>query len=236
MDIDGMGEALVDQVVERCGVASVDHLFRLDTQTLSALERMGDKSAENVVRSLALAKSRGLARVLYGLAIPHVGETMAEDLAAYFGSAAELLAFAARYAKGESDAVALVAPEKGSGAIEGLARKSADAIFTTLDSEPLRAVFEGLASAGVDLAARTERKRMAAGVAGKTFVLTGTLPTLKRNEAQDRIKAAGGKVSGSVSKKTDYVVAGDEAGTKLDKAKELGVAIIDEAQLLALLA
>jgi DNA ligase (NAD+) len=160
---------------------------------------------------------------------------MAEDLASYFGSAQELLDFAARYVAEEPEAVQRLAPDKGSGAIEGLARKTASSIFAELSSPAVRAVFAGLERAGVSLLATSARRSAVEGVAGKTFVLTGTLPTLKRNEAAERIKRAGGKVSGSVSKSTHYVVAGSEAGTKLEKAQELGVTVLEEAALLQLL-
>jgi DNA ligase (NAD+) len=235
MDIDGMGTALIEQVTRELGVRSPDQLFSLSAEQLEGLERMGKKSAENVVRALERAKGRGLTRVLVGLAIRHVGETMAEDLASYFGSAPALLAFARRYNAGEPEAVQTLTPDKGLGAIEGLAKKSATSIFAELDSEAVRKVFAGLEAAGVLLEATSARREVVEGVAGKTFVLTGTLPTLKRSEAADAIKQAGGKVSGSVSKKTDYVVAGEEAGSKLESAQALGVAVLDEAGLLALL-
>jgi DNA ligase (NAD+) len=235
MDIDGLGPALVEQVIEAHGVRSPEQLFGLTAESLAALERMGKKSADNVVAALERAKSRGLARVLLGLAIRHVGETMAEDLASYFGDAGTLLEFAGRYAQGDEAAIQQLAPDKGSGAIDGLARKSADSIFAELDSAAVRAVFEGLAAAGVSLGTLRARRAAVEGVEGKTFVLTGTLPTLKRNEAADLIKQAGGKVTGSVSAKTDYVVAGEEAGSKLVKATELGVVVLDEPGLLALL-
>ena len=237
MDIDGMGEVLVDQVVDKLGVRSPDDLFRIEVDALAALGRMGQKSAERVKTGLEAAKERGLARVLNGLAIRHVGETMAEDLAAYFKTADALLDFAARYVAEDEDVVETVAPAKSSerGAIEGLARKSADSIFHELDAPAVRKVFIGLADVGVTLSVRAADVHEVADVAGKAFVLTGTLPTLKRTEATKRIKAAGGKVSGSVSKKTDYVVAGDDPGSKHDKAQSLGVEIIDEAALLALL-
>ena len=237
MDVDGMGEVLVDQLVEKLGVRSPDDLFRLDVDALAGLERMGHKSAERVMAGLEQAKGRGLARVLHGLAIRHVGETMAEDLAAYFKTADALLEFAARYAAEDEDAIEMVAPTKSTerGVIEGLARKSADSIFRELDSPAVRKVFLGLADVGVELAVKAADLREVEAVAGKTFVLTGTLPTLKRTEATKRIKSAGGKVSGSVSKKTDYVVAGDEPGIKHEKAQSLGLAIIDEATLLEML-
>jgi DNA ligase (NAD+) len=237
MDIDGMGEVLVDQVVDKLGVRAPDDLFRLEVDQLAALDRMGKRSAENVKAGLEEAKERGLGRVLNGLAIRHVGETMAEDLAAYFKTADALLEFASRYVADDEEAVQTVAPAKSTerGAIEGLARKSADSIFHELDSPAVRKVFAGLADVGVSLSVKAADVRELAAIAGKTFVLTGTLPTLKRTEATKRIKAAGGKVSGSVSKKTAYVVAGDDPGSKLDKAQSLGVEIIDEAALLALL-
>jgi DNA ligase (NAD+) len=237
MDIDGMGAVLVDQVVDKLGVRAPDDLFRLDVDALASLDRMGLKSAERVVAGLQAAKGQGLARVLNGLAIRHVGETMAEDLAAYFKTADALLEFAARYAAEDEDAIETVAPAKSTerGAIEGLARKTADSIFAELDSPAVRRVFDGLAEVGVDLSAKSTEVSEVADVAGKTFVLTGTLPTLKRTEATKLIKGAGGKVSGSVSKKTDYVVAGEEAGSKLTTAQSLGVEVIDEAELLALL-
>jgi DNA ligase (NAD+) len=238
MDIDGLGEVLVDQVVDKLGVRSPDDLFRLEVDALASLDRMGQKSAERVVAGLEAAKGRGLGRVLNGLAIRHVGETMAEDLAAYFKTADALLDFAARYVAEDEEAIATVAPAKSTerGAIEGLARKTADSIFAELDSPAVRKVFAGLADVGVDLSLKAADVREVAEVVGKTFVLTGTLPTLKRTEATKLIKEAGGKVSGSVSKKTDYVVAGAEAGSKLEKAQSLGVTVIDEEALLALLA
>lgn len=235
LDVDGMGSKLIDQLVDKRGISRPHELFDLDAATLAGLERMGKKSAENVVRSLERAKDRGLARVLVGLAIRHVGETMAEDLAGYFHSADALLDFAERYVAGDEEAVATVAPDKGTGAIEGLARKSADSIFAELASAPVREIFDGLRAAGVKLTANEEKRQVIEGFAGKTFVITGTLPTLKRKEAETRIKQAGGKTSGSVSKKTDFVVAGEDAGSKLEKAQQLGVTVIDEAELLRML-
>jgi DNA ligase (NAD+) len=235
MDIDGMGTALIEQVTRELGVRSPDQLFALTAEQLAGLERMGKKSAENVARALDRAKGRGLARVLVGLAIRHVGETMAEDLASFFGTADALLDFARRYVQGEPEAVQTLSPDKGQGAIEGLAKKSATSIFAELDSDAVRAVFAGLAAAGVVLEATEARREAIEGVAGKTFVLTGTLPTLKRSDAAEAIKRAGGKVTGSVSKQTDYVVAGEEAGSKLEKAQALGLAVLDEAGLLQLL-
>ena len=235
MDIDGLGSSTVEQVVEHLGVRSPEQLFRLQADQLETLERMGKKSADNLIEGLERAKARGLSRVLVGLAIRHLGKTMSEDIAGHFGSATKLLDFAARYMSGDDQAISSVAPEKGSGAIEGMARKTADSIFAELDSDGVRSAFAGLASAGVKLDAVIVTTKSVEAIAGKTFVLTGTLPTLKRSAASEMVKLAGGKVSGSVSKKTDYVVAGESAGSKLATAEKLGVTIIDEAQLLALL-
>ena len=235
MDIEGLGASLVDQVVDKLGVRSPVDIFHLERDALAGLERMGDKSADNVVRAIEGAKDRGLVRVLIGLAIRHVGVTMATDLGAHFGTAEALLAFADRYVAGDDEAIQRVAPDKGSGAIEGMARKTADSIFAELASPAVRAVFEGLAAVGARLDAPRVVTQEVEAVSGKAFVLTGTLPTLKRSAAAERIKSAGGRVSGSVSKKTDYVVAGAEAGSKLAKAEKLGVAVIDEAALLAML-
>lgn len=234
MDIEGMGESLVQQVIEAYEVSTPDALFRLSHEQLAKLERMGDKSAENVIRGLERAKDRGLARVLVGLAIRHVGTTMSSDLATYFKSADALLDFAARYVGGDDAAIATVAPEKSTerGAIEGLARKTADSIFAELHRAEVRNVLSGLAEAGVSLDAILVEGRAVEGVDGKTFVLTGTLPTMKRAEAAALIKEAGGKVTGSVSKKTDYLVAGADAGSKLAKAEKLEIAILSEAELL----
>lgn len=235
MDIEGLGVSLVEQVIDKLGIVSPDAIFRMKAEDLAKLERMGKKSAANVMKAIEDAKGRGLARVLVGLAIRHVGTTMAEDLAGHFGSADALLEFAQRYAAGDREAIESVAPEKGSGAIEGMARKTADSIFAELSTPAVREVFSRLAEAGVKLDVVKAQTRSVAGVEGKTFVLTGTLPTLKRDDAAAMIKAAGGKVTGSVSKKTDYVVAGEEAGSKLEKAQKLGVRVLDEAGLLVLL-
>jgi DNA ligase (NAD+) len=235
MAIDGVGESLIDQLIEKLGISRPDELFGLTEEQLTELDRMGKKSAQNVVRSLEAAKPRGLAKLLNALAIRHVGETTSQQLANYFGSADALLAFAKRYMEGDPEAVATVAPASGAGAIEGLAKKTADVVFAELNSASLRAVFEGLAKAGVKLESVRAPRHESAEIVGKSFVLTGSLPTLKRDDAAERIKSAGGKISSSVTKKTDYVVAGEEAGSKLEKAKELNVAVIDEADLLRML-
>jgi len=235
MDIEGLGSKLILQVAETYGVAEPHELYSLKQPQLAALDRMGDKSAANVVAALEGSKGRGLARVLVGLSIRHVGLRTAEDLASYFGTRERLVECAQRFVDGDEEVIETLAPEKGTGAIEGLARKTADSIFAELVSPRIRSILDGLAEAGVKLEAVIERREEVEGVAGKTFVITGTLPTLKRKEAGDRIKVAGGKVTGSVSKKTDFLVAGDDAGSKLAKAEKLEVPVIDEAELLRML-
>lgn len=230
MDIEGLGEAVVDQVVTHLGVRGPADLFALSAERLAGLERMGDKSAANLVAGLQVAKGRGLARVLAGLALHQVGEKLAEDLAARFGSAQALLDLARRHADGDA------AAQDALMAIDGVAERTAQTVLDQLAHPAVRATFAALAAAGVELTHRGLAVAAVAGVAGKTFVLTGTLPTLTRPEAEKLIKAAGGKTSGSVSKKTDYVVAGADAGSKLAKAQELGVRILDEAGLKTLLA
>ncbi len=235
MDVDGLGSKLILQVAQRFEISEPHELFDLTEEQLAGLPRMGVRSARNLLAALERSKQRGLARVLVGLSIRHLGERMAEDLASYFGSAQKLLEFSERFVAQDEAAIEALAPDKGTGGIEGLARKSADAIFGELTTPRIRRIFEGLAAHGVSLDAVVERREAVEGVAGKTFVLTGTLPTLKRKDAGDKIKVAGGKVSGSVSKKTDFVVAGAEAGSKLAKAEKLGVTVIDEAELLRML-
>lgn len=247
MDIEGLGESLVALLTSTSllgsgtlfdpprTVRAPHELYGLTKPQLAGLPRMGDKSADNVLKALVGSKNRGLARVLYALAIPNLGETMSGLLARHFGTMDALLAFAGRYVAGDPEAVAQAAPDEGNGIIEGMGKKTADAIFGALDAAPMREIIQGLAAVGVSMISEAPKVVQKEGVAGKTFVLTGTLPTLKRDEAGDRIKANGGKVSGSVSKKTDFLVAGEDAGSKLEKATELGVKVIDEAELLRML-
>jgi len=236
MDVDGLGSKLILQVAKSYQVSEPHQLFALTEAQFAGLDRMGVKSARNVLAGLEKAKARGMARVLVGLAIRHLGERMSEDLASYFGTMGKLLDYAERFVGGDEAAIEALAPEKGTGAIEGLARKTADAIFGELDTARVRRIIAGLAEHGVSMDAVVERREEVEGVAGKTFVITGTLPTLKRKEAAERIKVAGGKVSGSVSKKTSFVLAGADAGSKLAKAEKLGVTVIDEPELLRMLA
>jgi DNA ligase (NAD+) len=220
MDIEGLGDKLVDQLVDAGVVRALPDLYRLGVANLAALDRMADKSAANVVAALEASKQTTLARFLYALGIRHVGETTAKDLARHFGALDRLL--------DASVEQLMQAPDVGP--------VVAQSIRTFFDQPHNREVVEQLRAVGVhwpehEGQADTSPKPLA----GKIFVLTGSLPTLEREDAKAMIEAAGGKVSGSVSKKTTYVVAGEAAGSKLDKAYELGVTVIDEAGLRAML-
>ena len=222
MDIEGLGDKLVDQLVDGGLIRTLPELYKLGVGKLAALDRMAEKSATNLVDALEKSKHTTLARFLYALGIRHVGETTAKDLARHFGSLDRLWAASVEDLLQVRDVGPIVA----------------QSLRTFFDQPHNREVAEQLRAAGVEWPETEE----AAGVdgdalplAGKTLVLTGTLPTLSREEAKARIEAAGGKVAGSVSKKTHFVVAGAEAGSKLDKAQELGVPVLDESGLLALL-
>jgi len=223
MDIEGLGEKLVDQLVDGNIVHTLADLYRLDVAQLSSLDRMAEKSAKNIVEALEKSKRPTLARFVYALGIRNVGETTARDLARYFGTLDQLAV---------ADIAALQeVPDVGPVVAESIAQ-----FFSETHNREVIAQLRDPALGGIQLQEGEGSRSASAGVLnGKTFVLTGTLPTLKREEAKDMIEAAGGKVSGSVSKKTDYVVAGEEAGSKLTKAQELGVALLDEEGLLKLL-
>jgi DNA ligase (NAD+) len=220
MDIDGLGEKLVDQLVDAAIVRTPVDIYRLGVVALANLERMGDKSAQNLLAAVEKSRHTTLARFVFALGIRNVGEATARDLARHFGALDALM---------EADEAALQrVPDVGP-----VVAKSIAEFF----AEPHnREVIEQLRAAGVRWEEGAPAAGAAGAAAGKTFVLTGTLPNLSRDEAKALIEAAGGKVAGSVSKKTDYVVAGAEAGSKLDKAQALGVAVIDEDGLRALLA
>lgn len=218
MNIDGLGEALVQQLTESGLVRSIADLYTLTAEQLVGLERVGEKSAQSLLEEIARSKEAGLARLLMGLGIRFVGERTAELLAGAFGSMEAIAAAGAD----ELEAVDEVGPKVSASIREFFA------------NERNQALVARLAALGLKMTA--EKKQKSTQLAGRTFVLTGTLPTLSREEARERIEAAGGKVSGSVSRKTSYVVAGDEAGSKLAKAQELGVAVIDEAALMEMLA
>jgi DNA ligase (NAD+) len=217
MNIEGLGEAAVAQLMERGLVRKVADLYKLTEEQLVGLERFAEKSARTLLEEIERSKKAGLARVIMGLGIRFVGERTAELLAEEFGSIDALMAASAE----ELERVEEVGP-RISGAIREFFTRPANLELV-----------QDLKDAGVDMTA--EKKVRSTQLEGLTFVLTGTLPTLTRDEAKRRIEAAGGKTAGSVSKKTSYVVAGEEAGSKLDKALELKVPVIDEAGLLELL-
>ena len=220
LDIEGLGEKIVDQLVDAGVVALLPDLYALTKEQLEAFERMGDKSAASLVANLAASRKTTFARFLYGLGIRHVGETTAKDLARHFGGIERL-----RHA----DTMQLLdVPDVGP-----IVAESLHAFFAEAHNQQ---VIDALLAAGFEWPEREgEGDATPKPLAGKTFVLTGTLPTLTREDAKGMIESLGGKVAGSVSKKTDYVVAGAEAGSKLQKAEALGVRVVDEAQLLALL-
>ncbi|GIK25573.1 MAG: DNA ligase [Betaproteobacteria bacterium] len=222
LDIEGLGEKLVDQLVERQMVETVADLYdplRINAEALSGLERMGGKSAQNVVEAVERSKDTTLARLIYALGIRNVGEATAKDLARHFGSIEALMGAGVEDLQRVPDVGPVVAES-----IAGFFAESHN-----------REVIARLQQAGVHGKAEARSAAPRAVLQGLTFVLTGTLPQLTREEAGALIEAAGGKVSGSVSKKTDYVVAGEEAGSKLDKARTLGVPVIDEDGLRQLL-
>ena len=241
MEIDWLDDATLEMFSDTLNVTSPDALFRLDRQEIEAIETgttktgktrlLGKKTSANIINSIEAAKNRGLDRVLVGLAIRHVGPTTADQIAKYFKNVDELLEFASRYANGDRTAIDLVAPENGHGAIDGIARATADSIFTELNSAPIRRVLYGLREAGVRLDMPDRQTKTIPGVTDKIFVITGNLSTMKREEASKRIRDAGGTVASSVSKHTNYVVAGDNAGKKLENARKLGVMVISEEQL-----
>jgi DNA ligase (NAD+) len=219
MNIDGMGEALVDQLVDRGIVRSVADIYDLTPETLVELERMGKKSAANVIRNIENSKANPLPRVLGALGIRFVGERTAVFLAEAFGSLDKIAAASAE----ELERAEEVGP------------KVAESIYQFFRERRNRDLVERLRRAGLQFEYQSRRPQKGS-LTGKTFVLTGTLPSLTREEATQLIEAAGGKVTGSVSKKTDYVVAGEDPGSKLEKARKLGVAIVGEEGLRQLLA
>jgi DNA ligase (NAD+) len=224
MDIQGLGDALVDQLLEKNLVNDFADLYALEADVLADLDRMGKKSAANLIAELAASKERPLHRLIFALGIRHVGERAARMLASAFGSIDEL--------EKATPEVLEATPEIGP--------KTAASVRTFFDQATNRALLRRLGEAGLRMVASPDERPAPAPVdspfAGKTVVLTGTLPDLGRDEAKARIEALGGRVSGTVSRKTDFVVAGAEAGSKLDKARELGVRVVDAAEFARMLA
>jgi DNA ligase (NAD+) len=217
MDIEGLGHKLIDQLVDTGLVKSIPGLYRLDLESVVNLERMGEKSAQNLLEGIEASKGRGLARVLAGLSVEHVGESVAELLAGEFGTIDALMeASAERLSR-----------------INGVGPIMAEDISKYFHSALARKTIDELRSFGVKMTEAPRPKPSKVGgkdLGGKTFVVTGTLQNYSREAIERLIKDLGGKATGSVSKKTSYVVAGDNAGSKLDKAKELGVPVLTEQE------
>jgi DNA ligase (NAD+) len=218
MDIDGLGDALVDQLLARGLVRSVADLYQLSVTQLLELERMGEKSATKIVKNIEKSRLQPLARVLNGLGIPFVGERTAQLLAGHFG---------------DLDEIATASAEKLE-EVNEVGPKVAESIRQFFGEEQNRQLLDGLRTAGLQFKGEKQAKK-SGPLTGLTFVITGTLPSLKREEAKARIEEAGGKVAGSVSAKTSYLLAGEDAGSKLDKAKDLNVRVLDEEGLFAML-
>ena len=237
--LEGLGERLVDQLVDSNKVRTAADLYTLDAATLAALDRMGERSARNVVAAIAGSKNPTVARFVYALGIPGVGEEVARMLAGHFGSFDGLLGAdwtelaerkkaaqkenAARKRRGEAPLPPL---------LEGVGPELMESLAKFLSQQHNREVIRQLTSGPGAVVVQTEKRRATAGrLDGKVFVLTGTLPGLTREEAKEMIERSGGKVAASVSSQTDYVVAGTEAGSKLEKAHKLGIVVVDEEGL-----
>jgi DNA ligase (NAD+) len=227
VEIEGLGEKLVDQLVDGQVVHTLPDLYRLGLVALSSLERMADKSAQNLLDALEASKRTTLPRFLFALGIRHVGEATAKDLAKHFGRLSALM----------GDTPEQAATVEQLLAVRDVGPVVAQSLYTFFQQPHNREVVEQLRACGVTWpeGEGDADSLVPQPLSGKTVVLTGTLPTLSRDAAKDMLEAAGAKVAGSVSKKTHFVVAGSDAGSKLDKARDLGIEVLDEAGLLALL-
>ena len=219
VEVEGLGDKLVEQLVDTNVIRTLPDLYKLGLTALAALDRMAEKSAQNIVDALEKSKSTTLPRFLYGLGIRHVGEATAKDLARHFGTLDGIMEASEERLLEVNDVGPIVAKS----------------IHTFFAQPHNREVVEQLRACGVHWEEGEPAAQAPKPLAGKTFVLTGTFPTLSRDQAKDLLEAAGAKVAGSVSKKTSYVVAGTEAGSKLDKAQELGIPVLDEAAMLEML-
>jgi DNA ligase (NAD+) len=215
MDIEGLGEKLIEQLVNDGTVSTPADLYTLEAGTLAERERMGEKSAQNVVDAIARSRKTTLPRLLFGLGIPQVGESTALALAEQFGSLEKLQQASAEQIEETPDVGPIVSRS----------------VFEFFQSELAKSVVERLARSGVEYPRIDVKERAALPLAGLTIVITGTLAGLQREAAEDALRALGAKVSGSVSKKTSFLVVGADAGSKLAKAQSLGVRILDEAGL-----
>jgi DNA ligase (NAD+) len=225
VDIDGLGEAMVDTLVEKGWVKGVADIYKLARDRLLSLGKSVEKSTDNLLAAIEASKRAELWRFIHGLGIPHVGSAASKDLASRF------MGLEALSQSRHSDLIGA----KGESLIAGIGETMADAIIAHFNQPRNRTLVRDLVHAGVSPAAPAPAAPRTGLFAGKTFVLTGSLPSMTRDEASSRIEAAGGKVSSGVSKKTDYVLAGSDAGSKLEKALKLAVPVIGEAELLAML-
>jgi DNA ligase (NAD+) len=242
MDIEGLGDKIVDQLVEREKVLTPDNLYALELDELANMDRMGEKSAQNLIDAIEKSKATTFARFLFALGIPDVGETTAEDLARYFHDLRPLEEAAIAYEKerlklndvppreAEKKLKTLVLRQ-----VEGIGPVVAEQIGAFFSQQGNRNVTISLQMAGVHWPDAPRSKAGSQTLAGKTLVLTGTLESMTRDDAKERIQSLGGKVSGSVSAKTHYVVAGSEPGSKLREAERLKVPVLDEAAFLKLI-
>jgi DNA ligase (NAD+) len=219
MDIQGIGEKLITQLVNQNLVTTIADLYELNLEQLLTLERMGKKSAEKALEAINTSKAKPWSRVLYGLGIRHVGSSNAQLLADHF-STVELIATA--------DQIAIAQ-------IYGIGTEIAQAVHQWFQSPSNQVLISRLQNAGLQFAGEAPKIPTNSALTGKTFVITGTLPNLKRDDAKRLVQEAGGKVTDSVSKKTNYLIVGAEAGSKLEKATALGVKCLDEGEFLELL-
>ena len=218
MSIDGLGESNIRLLLAEGLISDAADLYSLRAEDLETLPRMGKKSAENLIASIEASKSAGAARLLFALGIRHTGEVASASIVNRFGSVRALF---------DVSAADLCS-------IDDIGEVTAASVVEFFALPQTHTLMDRLEEAGVELTVRAPEKQIPQSFAGITFVLTGTLPTLTRDEASEMIRIRGGKAAGSVSKKTDYVVAGENAGSKLDKATSLGIAILTEAEFLAL--
>jgi DNA ligase (NAD+) len=218
VEVEGLGDKLVEQLVDAKVIRTLPDMYKLGLTALASLDRMADKSAKNLLEALEKSKHTTLPRFVFGLGIRHVGESTAKELARHFGKLDAIMDASVEQLLQVADVGPIVA----------------QSLRTFFDQPHNREVVEQLRACGLSWAEGEPAEQAPKPLAGKTFVITGTLPTLSRDQAKDMLEALGAKVAGSVSKKTDYLLAGAEAGSKLDKARELGVAVIDEAACLTL--